>query len=190
MERHRGAKDDCELPVAQELIRKSGAFVPAYALLYFAGTRPAELQRLGSKRAEFINRRTTTINIPASISKTKEKRLLTIGENPAAWLDAFPGPIIPPNYRRGNEQIRKHFKPTHDEARHSFISYHVALHRSTGDAALQAGNSEAVVKGHYLNTHPAEEGAAFFAIVPDLEARRAVLSTEIPHPVPGALKAI
>ena len=34
------------------------------------------------------------------------------------------------------------------EARHSFISYHVALHRSIGDAALQAGDSEGIVKRH------------------------------------------
>jgi len=29
--------------------------------------------------------------------------------------------------------------------RHSFISYHIALHRSTGDAALRAGNSELII---------------------------------------------
>ncbi len=66
---------------------------------------------------------------------------------------------------------------THDEARHSFISYHVALHRSIGGAALQAGNSEGIVKRHYLNTHTQDEGSAFFRSVPDLATRRAVLAT-------------
>lgn len=169
---------------------KDGAFVPAYALLYFAGIRPSELELLGPKSSQFINRRTGTITIPASISKTKEKRLTTISQNLAVWLNAFPGPIIPPNYKRGNGRIKKHFKLTHDEARHSYISYHVALHRSVGDAALQAGNSEAVVKKNYLNSHPAEEGEAFFAIVPDLKARRATLSAKITHPAPGTLKAV
>jgi site-specific recombinase XerD len=169
---------------------KDGAFVPAYALLYFAGIRPAELERLAPKSGEFINRRTGTISIPASISKTKEKRLVTISKNLAAWLDAFPGPIIAPNYKRGNERIRKHFKLTHDEARHSWISFHVALHRSVGDAALQAGNSETVVRKHYYNAHPAEEGAEFFSIIPNMKTRRAIISTEITHPAPGALKAI
>jgi hypothetical protein len=52
----------------------------------------------------------------------------------------------------------------------------VALHRSVGDAALQAGNSEAIVKRHYLNTHTQEEGGEFFRIVPDPAARKAMLA--------------
>ena len=54
--------------------------------------------------------------------------------------------------------------------------YHVAAHRSIGDAALQAGNSESIVKRHYLNTHTQEEGNEFFRTVPDPKRRRAVLS--------------
>jgi hypothetical protein len=61
---------------------------------------------------------------------------------------------------------RKAHELAHDEMRHSFISYHVALHRSVGDAALQAGNSETIVKRHYLNLHPREDGAKFFSIHP------------------------
>jgi len=49
-----------------------------------------------------------------------------------------------------------------------FISYHVALHRSIGHATLQAGNSESMVRKHYLNLHTKEDGEAFFAIVPDI----------------------
>ena len=74
--------------------------------------------------------------------------------------------------------MKQHFGITHDETRHSFISYHVALHRSLGDAALQAGNSESIIKRHYLNLHPREEGGQFFRIVPDPRGRRAVLSPE------------
>jgi hypothetical protein len=62
--------------------------------------------------------------------------------------------------------------------RYSFISYHVAAHRSLGDAALQAGNSESIIKCHYLNLHPREEGGQFFRIVPDLKRHRAVLAPE------------
>ncbi len=60
--------------------------------------------------------------------------------------------------------------------RQIFISYHVALHRSIGDAALQAGNSEAIVKRHYLNTHTQDEGRDFFRIIPDLQKRKATLA--------------
>ena len=61
-------------------------------------------------------------------------------------------------------------------------SYHVALHRSIGDAALQAGNSEGIVKRHYLNTHTQDEGSAFFRSVPDIAARKATLAAQ-PAPV-------
>jgi hypothetical protein len=78
------------------------------------------------------------------------------------------------NFGRMMTKVKKHFNVTPDETRHSFISYHVALHRSLGDAALQAGNSESIIKRHYLNLHPREEGDAFFHIVPDPKLRRAV----------------
>jgi hypothetical protein len=74
--------------------------------------------------------------------------------------------------------VKKHFKITHDEARHSCISYHVAAHRSLGDAALQAGNSESIIRRHYLNLHPRGEGGEFFRIVPDPKRRRVVLAPE------------
>jgi len=46
------------------------------------------------------------------------------------------------------------------------------------------------VRKHFLNLRPSEEGTAFFAIVPDLEKRRAVVADKITHPAPGALKAV
>ena len=102
------------------------------------------------------------------------------GDDLAAWLEAFTGPVIPPDFERLNKKLRKHFGLSHDEARHSFISYHAALHRSIGDAALQAGNSESIVKHHYLNTHPREEGGEFFRIIPS--ERKAALA---PLPAPA-----
>ncbi len=99
-----------------------------------------------------MNLKTHTITIRANISKTRDERHVTISSNLAAWLITSPGPIIAPNFDRLTKLARKHFKLSHDEARHSIISYHVALHRSIGDAALQAENSEAIVKRHYLNT--------------------------------------
>jgi len=169
---------------------RGGSFVPAFALLYFAGIRPAELVRLAPMSEKMINLRTGIITIPASVSKTKEKRKTRISKNLAAWLKAFPGPIMPPNFKRRCDLIRKHFALTQDEPRHSFISYHVALNRSIGDVALQAGNSESIVKKHYLDLFAVEEGEAFFAIVPDLETRRAVVAKEITHSAPGELKAV
>jgi len=97
------------------------------------------------------------------------------------WLKAYSGyPVIPTNFdtnfARLNKQVRKHFELSHDETRHSFISYHVAIHRSVGDAALQAGNSEAIVKKNSLNLRTREEGGKFFRIVPDMKKGVAVFA--------------
>lgn len=175
---------------------RGGVLVRPYAYLYFSGLRPdelkriaglrpdelerkegltpEELKRLASREPELVNLKTRTITIPAGISKTKHERQVSISENLAAWLKKYPGDLIPRNFEALNKKVRKHFGFSHDEARHSFISYHVALHRSIGDAALQAGNSEAIVKRHYLNTHTRAEGSEFFRIIPG--NRRAILS--------------
>jgi len=142
---------------------RGGKLVRPYALLYFAGIRPQELR--GMQGRNLISMKTRTITIPANVSKTPHERQVAISDNLAAWLTAFPGDIIPVNYERLNKLVRKHYELTHDEARHSFISYHVALNKSVGDIALQAGNSESIVKRHYLNTHTREEGADFFRII-------------------------
>lgn len=163
---------------------RDGALVRYYALAYFAGIRPEEIERMNGREEELINLKTRTITIPANISKTRQERQILVSDNLAQWLTAFPAPVIPTNFRRMNAKVRKHFDLSHDEARHSFISYHVAVNRSVGDAALQAGNSEAIVKRHYLNLHPREEGAEFFRLSPDLALRRAVLAVPAPSAEP------
>ena len=175
---------------------RGGCLAKCFALAYFAGIRPdmtnGEMSKLSKREKELINLKTRTIHIPAEVSKTGDVRQAFISDSLAAWLEALDdSPIVPTNFDRLMKQARKHFALSHDETRHSFISYHVALHRSVGDASLQAGNSESIVKKHYLNLRPKEEGAEFFAIVPDLERRRAVVEEEITHPAQTArLKVI
>ncbi len=133
---------------------------------------------MNGREKQLINLDTKVITIPAGISKTRQQRQVEISPNLAAWLEAFPGPILPTNHRRMIAATRKAHQLTHDEMRHSFISYHVALHRSVGDAALQAGNSETIVKRHYLNLHPREDGAKFFSICPQKTKKVAVFKKQ------------
>jgi len=50
--------------------------------------------------------------------------------------------------------------------RHTFISMFVVKFRSMGEAALQAGNSEGIIRRHYLDLKNQEEAEHFFGIVP------------------------
>jgi hypothetical protein len=132
-----------------------GAFVPFFALCLFAGIRPnGEMSKLPADDVRLEN---AAIIIEPWVSKVSMRRLITIQPNLAAWLRARPlekFPIIPPkmkNFRGKLTLIRQKFGVGHDVLRHTFISMHVAKFRSMGDAALQAGNSESIIRRHYLN---------------------------------------
>lgn len=184
--------DDVQHLLTVLLRWRDGCLAKCYALAYFAGIRPdGELRKLGKREKELINLKTKTIHIPSEVSKTKEARQVAISDSLAAWLEALEDkPLVPRNFDRLMKRARRNFKLSHDETRHSFISYHVALHRSVGDAALQAGNSESIVKKHYLNLRPQDEGADFFAILPELETHKAILSPKVNHLASGSLKIV
>ena len=61
---------------------------------------------------------------------------------------------------------RRKFKLSNDVLRHTYISMLVGKFRSVGDAALQAGNSEAIIRKHYLNLKTTEEAKRFWNIKP------------------------
>lgn len=166
------------LSLFTSLMADGGDLIPYFSLCYFAGIRPEEAQRMNGREKQLINLDTKVITIPAGISKTRQQRQVEISPNLAAWLESFQGPILPTNHRKMIAATRKTHQLSHDEMRHSFISYHVALHRSVGDAALQAGNSETIVKRHYLNLHPREDGAKFFSICPQKTKKVAVFKKQ------------
>ena len=75
-------------------------------------------------------------------------------------------PIIIPKIAEHKKAIAERFNLSHDILRHTFISMHVAKFRSMGDTALQAGNSEGIIRKHYLNIKSPAEAEAFFALMP------------------------
>lgn len=174
---------------------KKGSLVKWFALAYFAGIRPSidngELYKLAKREDELINLTTGRIMIPADVAKTKDSRPIQMSENLITWLKAYKDlPILPPNLDAEYPKIRKKFNLQIDETRHSFISYHIALNRSIGNTAQEAGNSERMIKKHYLDHRPAEEGAQFFSIVPDMEAGKAVFAEPTEKTNESHLKAI
>jgi integrase len=151
---------------------RNGRLVPFFALCLFAGIRPClrtgEILRL---LPDQVRLDTGVIHIEPEVSKVGEKRTVAIQPNLAAWLHAYPlakNPIIIPNMQKLRARIAKDFNLTHDVLRHTFVSMFVAKYRSMGEAALQAGNSESIIRKHYLDLKSPKEAEEFFAILPKL----------------------
>jgi hypothetical protein len=69
-------------------------------------------------------------------------------------------------FQRRRAAIGKQLGLSHDVLRHTFISMFIAKFRSLGEAALQAGNSESIIRKHYLDLKSKEEAEQFFGILP------------------------
>ena len=150
------------------------ALVPFVALCMFAGIRPdlyeGEISKLEAKDVRLD---TGVILIEPHVSKVRMKRSVTIQPNLAEWLRAYPldqFPIMPRGFRRLRLKFRKQFDLSHDVLRHTFISMFVGKYRSLGEAALQAGNSESIIRKHYLDLKSTAEADEFFAITPKRRA--------------------
>jgi integrase len=155
-----------------------GVLVPFIVVCLFAGIRPDLYEGEISKLEPQHVRLDTGVNlIEPHVSKVRMKRNVTIQPNLAAWLRAYPldqFPIMPCGFRRLRLKFRKQFDLSHDILRHTFISMHVGKFRALGDAALQAGNSESIIRKHYLDLRSTTEAEEFFAIIPK---RRAVIES-------------
>jgi integrase len=163
------------LEQARDLMAKmekyeGGRWVTYFALCLFAGIRPSvkdgEITRL---MPEDINLEAGVIHVSAEVSKVREQRKVVIQPNLVAWLRKYP--LRKPGFGVGNlvkrrGKIAKEFKLSHDVCRHSYISYFVAKFRSIGEAAIQAGNSEAIIRRHYLDLKSKTEAEEFFNILP------------------------
>lgn len=154
---------------------EAGCLVPYFSLATFAGIRPAinggELVRIAKleNRDRVIDLETGVIRISPEVAKTKHVRQIVIQPNLLAWLKHYPlkkFPVLPRNAIDLISEVRAKFSIGHDVLRHTFISMHVARFRSLGDTALQAGNSESMIKTHYLNLVSPAEAEEFWRTTP------------------------
>ena len=158
---------------------KGGCMVPYFALALFAGLRTGsdgELQKLAlhPEKLRLIDLERGVIHIKPDISKTGQYRQVIIRPALAAWLTRYGLDILPTGYDRHVKAIRKEMELGHDVLRHTFFSMHVAAFKSVGEAALEGGNTEAVLKKHYLNLATYTEGGEFWGIVPEAPAPKII----------------
>ncbi len=158
----------------------AGFLAPYFALTLFAGIRPSvsdgEIRKLGDSPdvERLIDTKLGVIRITPEISKVGAIRQVKIQPNLAAWLARYPVkdfPITVPNMLEKVSHVRKRFALTDDVLRHTYISAHVAKFQSLGAAALEAGNSEAMIRKHYLNMMSDAESATFWGISPKTEGK-------------------
>jgi site-specific recombinase XerC len=158
---------------------KGGILAKYFALALFGGLRTGtdgELQKLAlhKDRPKLIDLERGVIHVPPEISKTHDYRQVMIRDNLKAWLTTFGGEIIPKNFDREVKGVREKFKLGQDVLRHTFFSMHVAAFKSVGEAALEGGNTEAVIKKHYLNLSSYKEGAEFWKIMPAASDKKVI----------------
>lgn len=199
--RRRGGAQTLTATQAQELMEfvetNHPTAVPFFALCLFAGIRPClrtgEITRLKPGHVRLTE---GIIRIDGEVSKIREPRTITIQPNLAAWLRAYPlekHPIIPANLQHLREKAVEKFDLTHDVMRHTYISMFVAKFRSIGEAALQAGNSESIIRKHYLDLKDPAEAELFFGILPGRKPTPAPVDESVegtaPVPFPTPEKA-
>lgn len=134
------------------------------AIQYFAGLRPAEAARL--TEAEILP--SGYIVVSAAKSKTRQRRLVQILPNLAAWLQAggqLPVINLTRRFRRVRAAAGIPWPP--DVTRHSFASYHLARWRSQDKTATELGHrSSAMLFAHYRELVTPEAAREFFSIRP------------------------
>ena len=163
--------------LARLLAAAPDSFKPVLAIQAFAGLRSAEVMRLDWQNVKLERGH---IEITAANAKTASRRIVPILPNLAAWLkDAAKssGKIFAPTRAYFHELQRELSKRTetpalpavpwkHNALRHSFISYRVADTQNVAQVALEAGNSPAMIFGHYRELVTADDAKKWFSILP------------------------
>lgn len=157
--------------------------VPALAIGFFAGLRTAEIARLDWSE---INLKRGFIEVTAENAKSSQRRLVTITPNLRAWLE-------PHMQRSGLVRLsemrhKDRFDIARKEAgvqwpsnaaRHSFASYHLAVHQDAAATALQLGHTNtSVLFQHYRELATIEDAEAYFAITPKTVSPKNIIRME------------
>jgi len=176
--------------IARLIAAAPDSFKPVLALQAFAGLRSAEVMRLDWQNVKLGRGH---IEITAANAKTASRRIVPILPNLAAWLkDAAKksGKIFPHTRAYFHEMQRDISAKTktekldavawkHNALRHSFISYRVAQTQNVAQVALEAGNSPAMIFGHYRELVTADDAKTWFAIAPKQPANIVRLPTRM-----------
>jgi integrase len=168
-------------------------------LRLFCGIRTAEVCRLDWSEVHWLDEK-PYVHIPAGKAKKRRIRLVDIPENALAWLKLCnppaSGPIVPGtgDHRKdakaycfrfrtitkaagiGKETAEGDWKSEweNNDTRHSFGSYHYALHGDALRTAAQMGHkqNDNVLFDHYRSLVRKDTAQQFFALYPPAKASK------------------
>jgi integrase len=147
--------------------------ISGIAIGLFAGLRRSEICRLEWSEVDLDDR---FIEIKASKAKTRQRRLVTVGENLLEWLKLAPKTSGLVAVSTNEDVFGEHLKEIaeaagitpwpHNALRHSFGSYFYAKTSDENKTAAEMGNSPGMIFKHYRALVKATEAARFWAIAP------------------------
>ncbi len=127
--------------------------IPYFAIGFFAGLRP--VNELGEFCWENINFESKMITVLPATAKKRRQRHVDMSDNLLAWLTPFrkkQGPIFFHDRRARNLRNEAGIVWTPDVMRHSFASFHLALHGDITATSMQLGHTRInVLLSHYRN---------------------------------------
>ena len=137
--------------------------IPYLAIGLFAGVRPLEIERL-----PWLDISKRYVEINAAKAKSRKRRLVSLSTNLKEWL-AFGGNLPLTNKRKRLAKILRltgiNWQP--DIMRHSFASYHLALHQSADKTAFELGHRDSkMLFAHYRELVSFEAAKAYWNITP------------------------
>ena len=143
---------------------------PLIAIGGLAGLRTAELLSLDWANVWHV---AGHIEITAGKSKTRQRRLVEICPALALWLEPFCGNKSGKLWTGHEVTFQQAFVALCEKAkvsrkpnglRHAFCTYHFALYANENLTAQQAGNSPAMIHGHYKGLATKAEAERLFAV--------------------------
>jgi integrase len=142
------------------------------ATMAFAGARRAELERFAPQKIDLTE---NLARIDAEIAKKGSARVLELPQNLKEWLvlSDLPaaGSLITTkkvaNISSDKDRLASvGLEWKQNILRHSFCSYHLALHRNADLTSELAGNSPHMLKAHYKSLVTPAAASAWFNITP------------------------
>jgi integrase len=146
--------------------------LPALVLAMFAGLRSAEVCRITWRD---VNLEAGHVVIAGTEAKTGSRRLAPIPANAIRWLRPLTGPPNARIFAGDSSQLARAISEACRDAvvpriangaRHTAISFKVALTGDVARVALESGNSPAVIHAHYRGLATESDARLFFDLNP------------------------